>query len=416
MSQDTTPFIVVGAGQAGVQVAEALRALDADTPVLLLGAEPHGPYHRPPLSKAWLAGEMDAAQLAMRAPDMLAKKRIELRTGVRVAAIDRAARSLHLVDGSALPYRGLVLATGSVPRRLSLPGADAPNVHVLRSRDDASALAASMATAAAAGLPLVVIGGGFIGLEAAATARKKGLAVTVLEAQPRLLARALVPALSDWFATLHRSRGVDIVFDARVESLERDGAGPVRAVRLADGTRLPAGVVLVGVGVDADDALARAAGLECDRGVVVDDCARTADPHITAAGDCTVRRRADGSLLRLESVNNATEQGKSAAAALLGQPRPFAGPPWFWSDQYDRKLQMAGLSAGADASVLRGSMDGGAFTLFHLQGDRLVAADSVNAAKDHLAVRKLLDAGVSPTRAQLADPAVDLAALAAAPR
>ena len=416
MSQDTTPFIVVGAGQAGVQVAEALRALDADTPVLLLGAEPHGPYHRPPLSKAWLAGEMDAAQLAMRAPDMLAKKRIELRTGVRVAAIDRAAGSLHLVDGSTLPYRGLVLATGSVPRRLSLPGADAPNVHVLRSRDDASALAASMATAAAAGLPLVVIGGGFIGLEAAATARKKGLAVTVLEAQPRLLARALVPALSDWFATLHRSRGVDIVFDARVESLERDGAGPVRAVRLADGTRLPAGVVLVGVGVDADDALARAAGLECDRGVVVDDCARTADPHITAAGDCTVRRRADGSLLRLESVNNATEQGKSAAAALLGQPRPFAGPPWFWSDQYDRKLQMAGLSAGADASVLRGSMDGGAFTLFHLQGDRLVAADSVNAAKDHLAVRKLLDAGVSPTRAQLADPAVDLAALAAAPR
>ncbi len=416
MSQDTTPFIVVGAGQAGVQAAEALRALDADTPVLLLGAEPHGPYHRPPLSKAWLAGEMDAAQLAMRAPDMLAKKRIELRTGVRVAAIDRAARSLHLVDGSALPYRGLVLATGSVPRRLSLPGADAPNVHVLRSRDDASALAASMATAAAAGLPLVVIGGGFIGLEAAATARKKGLAVTVLEAQPRLLARALVPALSDWFATLHRSRGVDIVFDARVESLERDGAGPVCAVLLADGTRLPAGVVLVGVGVNADDALARAAGLECDRGVVVDDCARTADPHITAAGDCTVRRRADGSLLRLESVNNATEQGKSAAAALLGQPRPFAGPPWFWSDQYDRKLQMTGLSAGADASVLRGSMDGGAFTLFHLQGDRLVAADSVNAAKDHLAVRKLLDAGVSPTRAQLADPAVDLAALAAAPR
>jgi len=416
MSQDTTPFIVVGAGQAGVQAAEALRALDADTPVLLLGAEPHGPYHRPPLSKAWLAGEMDAAQLAMRAPDMLAKKRIELRTGVRVAAIDRAAGSLHLVDGSTLPYRGLVLATGSVPRRLSLPGADAPNVHVLRSRDDASALAASMATAAAAGLPLVVIGGGFIGLEAAATARKKGLAVTVLEAQPRLLARALVPALSDWFATLHRSRGVDIVFDARVESLERDGAGPVCAVRLADGTRLPAGVVLVGVGVDADDALARAAGLECDRGVVVDDCARTADPHITAAGDCTARRRADGSLLRLESVNNATEQGKSAAAALLGQPRPFAGPPWFWSDQYDRKLQMAGLSAGADASVLRGSMDGGAFTLFHLQGDRLVAADSVNAAKDHLAVRKLLDAGVSPTRAQLADPAVDLAALAAAPR
>ena len=416
MSTDTAPFIVVGAGQAGVQAAEALRALDADTPILLLGAEPHGPYHRPPLSKAWLAGEMDGAQLAMRTPEMLARKRIELRTGVHVAAIDRAARLLRLADGGTLPYRGLVLATGSLPRRLNLPGADAPNVHVLRSRDDASALAASMAQAAAAALPLVVIGGGFIGLEAAATARKKGLAVTVLEAQPRLLARALVPALSDWFAALHRERGVDIVFDARVEALERDDAsGPVTAVRLADGTRLPAGVVLVGVGVDADDALARAAGLECDRGIVVDDCARTADPLITAAGDCTARRGANGALLRLESVNNATEQGKSAAAALLGQPRPFAGTPWFWSDQYDRKLQMAGLSAGADASVLRGSMDSGPFTLFHLHGDRLVAADSVNAAKDHLAVRKLLDAGVSPTRAQLADPAVDLAALAKPP-
>jgi 3-phenylpropionate/trans-cinnamate dioxygenase ferredoxin reductase component len=413
MSTEPAPFIVVGAGQAGVQAAEALRALDADTPILLLGAEPHGPYHRPPLSKAWLAGEMDAAQLAMRTPDMLAKKRIELRTGVRVAAIDRTARALRLHDGSTLPYRGLVLATGSVPRRLSLPGANAPNVHVLRSRDDASALAASMAQAAAASLPLVVIGGGFIGLEAAATARRKGLDVTVLEAQPRLLARALVPALSDWFAALHRERGVQIVFDARVAALDAAADGRVVAVRLADGTRLPAGVVLVGVGVDADDALARAAGLECDRGVVVDDCARTTDPLITAAGDCTARRTADGSLLRLESVNNATEQGKSAAAALLGQPRPFTGAPWFWSDQYDRKLQMAGLSAGANASVLRGSMDSGGFTLFHCRDGRLVAADSVNAAKDHLAVRKLLDAGVSPAPEQLADPAVDLAALAA---
>ena len=406
-------IVIVGAGQAGLQAAEALRAGGFAGPLTLLGDEPHGPYHRPPLSKAWLAGEMDASQLAMRAPEMLARKGITLRTGVRATAIDRAARRLHLDDGSALRWQGLVLATGATPRALALPGGDAPGVHALRSRQDASAIAERLQACGAAQQPVVVIGGGFIGLEVAATARKKGLAVTVLEAAPRLLGRVLAPMLSDWYAALHRGHGVDLRLGAQVTALTTGADGRVDGVRLADGTQLPAGLVVVGIGVVANDALAREAGLACDRGIVVDACARTADPAIVAAGDCTARRLDDGSLLRLESVQNATEQGKSAAAALLGQPRPFTATPWFWSDQYDRKLQMAGLSTGADRWAVRGALDSASFSVYHFQGTRLLAVDSVNAARDHLQARKLLDAGRSPTPEQVADTAFDLASLLA---
>lgn len=406
--------IVVGAGQAGVQAAEALRAGGCTVPITLLGDEPHGPYHRPPLSKAWLAGDVDAAQLVMRAPELLARKGITLRTGVRVQAIDRTARTLSLVtaDGSAevLRWGGLVLATGSRPRVLALPGADAAGVHPLRSRADADAVAAGLLHCQAQGLPVVVVGGGFIGLEVAATARKKGLAVTVLEAAPRLLGRVLAPVLSDWYAQLHRGHGVDVVLGAGVAAIEVQD-GRATAVLGPDGQRWPAGLVVVGIGVQAHDELAAAAGLACDRGIVVDDCARTADPAIVAAGDCTARRRPDGSLLRLESVNNATEQGKSAAAALLGQPRPFAGTPWFWSDQYDRKLQMAGLSTGADQAVLRGSLDAPGFAVYHFKAGRLLAVDTVNNPREHLLARKLLDAGRGPTPEQAADTAFDLNSL-----
>lgn len=444
-------FVAVGAGQAALACAEALRAGGFTGAITLLGDEPHGPYHRPPLSKAWLAGETTAEQLAMRAPAMLAKKGIELRTGVRVQAIDRAARELILAPATPgaqperLPYDGLLLATGAEPRRLPLPGADAPNVLPLRSRADADALATGLARCAELGLPLVVIGGGFIGLEVAATARKKGVAVTVLEAAPRLLGRVLAPVLSDWFAALHRAHGVELVLNARIASLETGADGLACAVHLAGGdelasrsagslgvgsgtvaaeaggpARLPCGLVLLGVGVAARDELAQAAGLAVDRGIVVDACGRTEDPHIVAAGDCAARRLPDGSLLRLESVQNATEQGKSAAAALLGQERPFTAVPWFWSDQYDKKLQMAGLSAGADAWAVRGSLGGdGAlapeaatgFSVWHYRAGQLVAVDAVNAAKEHLLSRKLLEAGVSPTPAQVADAAFDLAGL-----
>jgi 3-phenylpropionate/trans-cinnamate dioxygenase ferredoxin reductase component len=406
-------IVVVGAGQAAVQTAESLRTGGYQGPITLLGDEAHGPYHRPPLSKAWLAGEMDAAQLVMRAPEMLARKQITLRTGTQVTAIDRDRREVQLADGSRLPYSGLVLATGSTPRTLPLPGGTAPGVLALRSRDDANAIAERMALCIEQARPVVVIGGGFIGLEVAATARKKGLAVTVLEAAPRLLGRVLAPVLSDWYAALHRGHGVDLMLGAQVASLETGADGAVSGVRLADGRVLPAGLVVVGIGVAANDQLAQAAGLECDRGIVVDACGRSSDPAIVAAGDCTARRLADGSLLRLESVQNATEQGKSAAAALLGQDRPFTATPWFWSDQYDKKLQMAGLSTGADQWAVRGDMAAGHFSVYHFKAGHLLAVDSVNSAKDHLQARKLLDAGVSPTPEQAGDTAFDLGSLVA---
>jgi len=411
----TPPILIVGAGQAAVQTAEALRAGGFDGPITLLGDEPHGPYHRPPLSKAWLAGEMEAAQLVMRAPEMLARKNIGLRTGTPVTVIDRTAKTVKLADGSTLPYDKLVLASGSTPRALPLPGAGAQGVLALRSRDDASAIAARMAVCMEKKLPVVVVGGGFIGLEVAATARKKGLSVTVLEAAPRLLGRVLAPMLSDWYAQLHRGHGVQLVLGARIAAIEHDATHTVTGVRMADGTVYPAGLVVVGIGVSANDELARAAGLDCDRGIVVDACGRTSDPSIVAAGDCTARRLPDGSLLRLESVQNATEQGKSAAATLLGQERPFTATPWFWSDQYDKKLQMAGLSMGADRWGVRGNMGGdmatASFTVYHYKGDKLIAADSVNASKDHLLVRKLLDAGISPTPPQAGDATFDLNSL-----
>lgn len=414
----TAHIVIIGAGQAGVQTAEALRTGGFAGAITLLGDEPHGPYHRPPLSKAWLAGDIGAEQLVMRAPEALARKNIALRTGVTVSAIDRAARQVKLADGSALPYSGLVLATGSTPRSLPLPGGNAQGVLALRSRDDASAITARMAMCIEQQLPVVVIGGGFIGLEVAATARKKGLSVTVLEAAPRLLGRVLAPLLSEWYAELHRSHGVNLVLGAQITALETDAQGAVSGVRMADGSVVPAGLVVVGIGVSANEQLARDAGLECERGIVVDACGRTSDPLILAAGDCTARRLPDGSLLRLESVQNATEQGKSVAAALLGQERPFTATPWFWSDQYDKKLQMAGLSGGADQWAVRGDMSqagiagiAGSFSVYHFKGSKLLAVDSVNASRDHLQARKLLDAGVSPTIEQAADVGFDLGGL-----
>ena len=409
----THPILIIGAGQAGVQTAEALRAGGFEGPITLLGDEPHGPYHRPPLSKAWLAGEMDAAQLVMRAPEMLARKTIELRTDCKVTAIDRTAKTVTLSDGSTLPYSGLVLATGATPRTLPLPSGNAHGVLALRSRDDANAITERMAVCIERQLPLVVIGGGFIGLEVAATARKKGLTVTVLEAAPRLLGRVLAPMLSDWYAELHRSHGVQLVLGAQIDEIITDHDSQATGVRLKDGTLYPAGLVVVGIGVNANDELARAAGLACDRGIVVDACGRTNDPSIVAAGDCTARRLDDGSLLRLESVQNATEQGKSAAAALLGQERPFTATPWFWSDQYDKKLQMAGLSTGADHWAVRGDIGTGSFSVYHFKDDQLLAVDSINGSRDHLQARKLLDAGVSPTQQQAGDAGFDLNSLLA---
>ena len=415
------PMVIVGAGQSGLQVAESLRAGGYEGRVVMLGEEPHPPYHRPPLSKAYLAGEAEAAQLTIRGPDALARKRIELRTGVAVAAIDRDARELALSDGSRLRYAGLALTTGARVRRLPLPGADCGNVFGLRTLDDVHAIAQRLVDAR----DVVVIGGGFIGLEFAAVAAKQGKRVTVLEAAERLMARVVAPPVSAFYVDLHRRHGVVVELGCVVSEIVagdapgsgREGGirhggpdgdgGPdgrfATGVRTADGREHPADLVVYGIGVVPNDQLAVAAGLACDHGVIVDDCGRTADPRVVASGDCTARRLADGRLLRLESVQNAVEQGKSAAAALLGKERPFVASPWFWSDQYVAKLQMVGLSAGYDEVITRGDPDEGRFSVFYYAAGRLLAIDSINQPQDHMTGRKLLDRGVSPTPAQAAD-------------
>lgn len=402
------PIVIVGAGQAGLQVAESLRSEGWAGDIVMLGSEAHAPYHRPPLSKAYLLGEFAEAQLAIRAPEALARKGIDLRTGAAAAAIDRGNRRLDLADGSRLEYSGLCLATGSRPRPLPVPGAGLRNVMPLRTLDDTRAVAALLPSVRR----VVVVGGGFIGLEFAAVARKRGKEAVVLEAADRLMARAVAPLLSDFYAGLHAAHGVRIELGAQVAEIV-GSAGQAAAVRTADGREFAADLVLVGIGILPNSELAEAAGLACERGIVVDACARTSDAAIVAAGDCTARRLPDGTLLRLESVQNAVEQGKSAAAALLGKERPFAASPWFWSDQYDVKLQMAGLWGGHDGVVLRGAPAERKFSAFYYRGERLIAVDSINRPEDHLPARKLLDRGLSPTPAQAADAEFGLGALLA---
>jgi len=400
------PFIIVGASQAGVQVAESLRGEGYDGPLMLIGEEAHPPYQRPPLSKALLTGETTEDRLILRGPELLARKNIELVTGARAVAVDRQDRSVRLSDGRALPYRGLALTTGARARVLAIPGADLDGVVTLRTIEDSRRIAAGIANASA----VAVVGGGFIGLEIAAAARKAGKPVIVFEALDRLLARSSAPFVSKFFLDLHGSHGVDVKLATQVTALAGNGRR-VSGVVTGDGRTHAADLVVVGVGIVANSELAQDCGLACERGIIVDDCSRTEDPSIVAAGDCTARRMADGTLLRLESVQNAIEQGKSAAAALLGRARPFAAAPWFWSDQYDVRLQMAGLSAGHDRIVVRGATDERRFSVFYFRGERLLAVDSINRAPDHIAARKLLDAGKSLTPEQAADEGFALAGL-----
>ena len=402
----TDPIIVVGASQAGLQVAESLRADGYDGPLLMIGDEPHPPYQRPPLSKALLTGESTEDRLVLRGRDLLAKKNIELITGVRVDAIERATRRVQLSDGRSLAYSGVALATGGRARALPIPGAGLDGVVTLRTIEDSRRIAAGIAQASS----IAVVGGGFIGLEIAAAARKAKKPVVVFEALERLLARSSAPFVSDFFRDIHAVSGVDVRLDTQVAAIDgKDGR--VAAVITRDGRAHPADLVVVGVGIVANAELAEESGIACERGIVVDGCSRTSDDAVVAAGDCTARRLADGSLLRLESVQNAIEQGKSAAAALLGRERPFTAAPWFWSDQFDVRLQMAGLSAGHDRIVVRGAPAERKFSVFYFREERLIAVDTVNRAPDHIAARKLLDAGKSPTFAQAQDDGFALASL-----
>jgi 3-phenylpropionate/trans-cinnamate dioxygenase ferredoxin reductase component len=407
----TPHMVVIGAGQAGLQAGETLRSEGFQGSITLFGNEPHIPYHRPPLSKAWLAGTLAPEQLAMRSGAVLERKKIALQTNATVGSIDVDTRSVVLESGERVPYSGLIIATGATPRTIPCSEGAQRHICTLRSRDDASALRERLLQCRQLALPLVVVGGGFIGLEVAATARQLGVEVTVLEAAPRLLERALSPDLSEWFASLHTRHGVGLVMGARIQHIACVGEDAVE-LQLEDGRRLTAGAVLVGIGVVPNIGLARNAGIQCEGGgIVVDEHCRTSIPHIAAAGDCTSRRTDQGQFVRLESVQNAMEQGRAAACMLLGLSRPFSGTPWFWSEQYDKKLQIAGLRGASNARVVRGDLNGHAFSIFHFNDARLVSVDSINSPAEHLLARKLIESGISPTQEQAADASADLASL-----
>jgi 3-phenylpropionate/trans-cinnamate dioxygenase ferredoxin reductase subunit len=396
-------IVIVGAGHSAGIAVTSLRENGYAGEIVVIGEEAYRPYQRPPLSKNFLAGQMAVEQLQLKPEKFYADRSVTFRLNTRVARIDRAARTVSLGDGSSLSYSLLLLATGSRPRRLTAPGAELAGVHYLRTIQDVEGIKADMAP----GKRLVVVGGGYIGLEAAAVAVKAGLSVTVLEAAPRILARVSGPQTSAFFAEEHGRQGVDVRCDTAVVGLEGDGR--VAAVATSAGT-VPADLVIVGVGIEPVCELAADAGLACDNGIVVDERARTADEFIYAAGDCTNHPNALlGRRLRLESVQNAVDQARVAAANMCGKEATYSELPWFWSNQYDLRLQIAGLSQGHDAAVMRGDPATRNFSVMYLQGNRLLAADTVGSPKDHLALRKLIAAGGDFDAARFADPAVPLA-------
>lgn len=402
--------VIVGGGHAGGTLASLLRLYGFNGEVTIVGQEPVAPYQRPPLSKAYLKGEADVSALELKGPDFYTEHGVDLRTGVAVTRLDREARVVELSEGDPLPYEVCVLATGARARKLATPGADLPGVLELRTLADADALKAALGR----GARLAVIGGGYVGLEAAASARSLGAEAVVIEREGRVLARVACSALSDFYQARHRAEGVDIRLNAEVAAFERGEDGGVSAVRLADGQRIACTTVLVGVGAIPNDELARQAGLDCPNGVAVDENARTEDESVYAIGDVSWRPLPIYEHpFRLESVPNALEQAKQAAAAIVGRPRPPDETPWFWSDQYDVKLQIAGVALDADEVLLRGDPHSGRFAVFHLKADRILAVEAVNAPGEFLASRQLIARRTPISKAALADPTVSMKAVAA---
>jgi 3-phenylpropionate/trans-cinnamate dioxygenase ferredoxin reductase subunit len=402
------PIVIVGAGQAGAAFAAKLRALGSAAPIVLVGEEPVPPYQRPPLSKKYVSGELDLDRLMIRPPEWYAEEKIELRLGAAVTAILPAEHRIALADGASLGYAKLVLATGTRPRRLpEAMGGALDGVLTIRSLADADRLAPELK----AGRNLLVIGGGYIGLEAAAVAASKGLTVTVLEAAPRILQRVAAPETSDYFRALHRDHGVALHENAALERLEGED-GRVYGAVLKDGTRIAADLVLVGIGVTPEDTLARDAGLACENGIRVDGRCVTADPDILAIGDCASFLWR-GALTRLESVQNAIDQAEHAAACLMGETRDYDPSPWFWSDQYDVKLQIAGLNRGFDRTVVRPGKRPGSQSVWYYRGGTMIAVDAMNDALAYALGKKALEAGKNIPPEIAADPAGDLKAAVA---
>jgi 3-phenylpropionate/trans-cinnamate dioxygenase ferredoxin reductase component len=384
--------VIVGAGHAASEFAGALRQARYPGPVLMLGEEFHLPYHRPPLSKAFLSGESSLQALELKPTDSYAKIGVDVRTGVRVETLDRRHRSVTLSDGSREPYGKLVLATGGRPRRLALPslGRDRTlsNVHYLRTIEDAGRLRRQLKP----GSQLVVVGAGYIGLEVAAVARKLGLHVTVLETQPRVLARVTAPEISTFYSSVHHGAGVDIRTNTTITAVELDTSGDaVKALQSADGSVFPVDLLIVGVGLVPNVELAQAAGLAVENGIVVNEFGQTSDPDILAIGDCcNYPSELYGRRVRVESVPNASAHARVAAAWVCGRRETHTAAPWFWSDQYDLKLQIVGLSQDYDRLVVRGKPEDRSFMAFYLQGRRILAVDAVNRPAEFMVVKRLV--------------------------
>lgn len=399
--------VIIGAGQAAAQLVASLRLEGYQGAITAIGDEPYPPYQRPPLSKAYLSGDLPSDRLFLRPDAFWAEAKCDLRLGIQATSVDRPAKTVSLSQGAALPYTDLVFATGSRVRTLPLPGAELDGVLYLRGIADVDQLRPRMI----AGQKLSVVGGGYIGLEVAAVARKLGLEVTVFEMAERVLARVASPALSSFYAAEHARHGVRIVTSAQVRGFIKTGHGALSV----DSNQGPveAHTVLIGAGILPNQELAQEAGIACANGIVVDAFGRTNDPHVYAAGDCAnlscpfVPHR-----LRLESVQNAIDQAKHVAAAIAGKPKPYAEVPWFWSDQYDLKLQIAGVGLPGDQHVVRGDTSQRAFAVFHLRDGIVVAVEAVNAAPEYMMGRRLIAnrARIAPER--LADRAIPMKEMA----
>ncbi len=380
-------IVIIGAGQAGGQAAETLRREGFAGDIVLVGEEPHIPYQRPPLSKKFMAGEMPLERVYFKPPEFFETEQVELKLNIPATRIDRERKIVTLCGGEELAYGKLLIATGARVRTLDIPGADLSGVHYLRTIADVEGIQENFAE----GAKLVVVGGGYIGLEVAAVAVKRGIDVTVLEVEPRVLQRVTTPEMSAFFEQVHTEEGVKIRCGTGVTAFE--GGGKLEAVVTSTGERLPADFAVIGIGIVPNVDLAEEAGLAIDNGIVVDEQGQTSDPYIYAAGDCTnfpcvpVGRR-----IRLESVQNALDQAKAAAAAMAGTPKPYTQVPWFWSDQYNLKLQMAGLNQGYDEAVLRGDPGARRFSTFYLKKGAVIAVDAVNSPPDYMVGRELIAA------------------------
>lgn len=390
--------VVVGAGQAGSQAVASLRKEGFDGRLVLIGAEPVLPYQRPPLSKAFLAGTLSPERLLVRPPAFYEQMRVEVMIGVCVAGLDTDRRRVTLNDGREIGFDHLLLSTGARPRRLDCAGADHPNLHYLRTVADVEGIRAELRP----GAHLVLIGGGYIGLEIAAVAAKLGLVVTVLEAEPTVLARVTCPAVARFFEDVHRQSGVTIRCSTMVTGIE--GNQSLARVVIGDGEPIDADLVIAGIGVLPNVELASAAGLVCDNGIVVDEQCQTSAPGIFAAGDCTQHPSAVYDCrLRLESVHNAIEQAKAAAGSICGNAKPYRQVPWFWSDQYDIKLQTAGLNRGYDQVVIRGDPRSRSFAAYYLRDGRLLAVDAINRPVEFMAAKPLIEKRAVIEPGRLAD-------------